>query len=283
MADSNFVVKNSLTVNSSFVANSSQVSLGTINATSNGVLLTTSSLTFGNSSVNASINTTSFSGTSNNATNLGGVAASGYVNTSGSYTLSNSITFSSNIIVGKGIASTGNTTAPAVQANGGGTFGNGVNAISNRGTALSATINGPGGYGLVVTSVSSTTSLAQFANSTGAVVNIDNLGNIVTGASIQSANNVINNQTATYTVANTDSGTVILASNTTSMNVAVSNTLPAGFRVMVTRTGTGNVIIANTPGVTLGSRTGAYTITTQYGSASIFMANTTFAIIDGNI
>ena len=283
MADSNFVVKNSLTVNSSFVANSSQVSLGTINATSNGVLLTTSSLTFGNSSVNASINTTSFSGTSNNATNLGGVAASGYVNTSGSYTLSNSITFSSNIIVGKGIASTGNTTAPAVQANGGGTFGNGVNAISNRGTALSATINGPGGYGLVVTSVSSATSLAQFANSTGAVVNIDNLGNIVTGASIQSANNVINNQTATYTVANTDSGTVILASNTTSMNVAVSNTLPAGFRVMVTRTGTGNVIIANTPGVTLGSRTGAYTITTQYGSASIFMANTTFAIIDGNI
>lgn len=283
MADSNFVVKNSLTVNSSFVANSSQVSLGTINATSNGVLLTTSSLTFGNSSVNASINTTSFSGTSNNATNLGGVAASGYVNTSGSYTLSNSITFSSNIIVGKGIASTGNTTAPAVQANGGGTFGNGVNAISNRGTALSATINGPGGYGLVVTSVSSATSLAQFANSTGTVVNIDNLGNIVTGASIQSANNVINNQTATYTVANTDSGTVILASNTTSMNVAVSNTLPAGFRVMVTRTGTGNVIIANTPGVTLGSRTGAYTITTQYGSASIFMANTTFAIIDGNI
>ena len=283
MADSNFVVKNSLTVNSSFVANSSQVSLGTINATSNGVLLTTSSLTFGNSSVNASINTTSFSGTSNNATNLGGVAASGYVNTSGSYTLSNSITFSSNIIVGKGIASTGNTTAPAVQANGGGTSGNGVNAISNIGTALSATINGPGGYGLVVTSVSSATSLVQFANSIGTVVNIDNLGNIVTGASIQSANNVINNQTATYTVANTDSGTVILASNTTSMNVAVSNTLPAGFRVMVTRTGTGNVIIANTPGVTLGSRTGAYTITTQYGSASIFMANTTFAIIDGNI
>jgi len=215
LADSNFVVKNSLTVNSSFVANSSQVSLGTINATSNGVLLTTSSLTFGNSSVNASINTTSFSGTSNNATNLGGVAASGYVNTSGSYTISGNLNF----------------------------------------TGTNTYFTGP----------------------------VFNANTIVTNNYIQSANNKINSQTTNYTLANTDSGALILGTNATSMTITIPNTVPVGFRTMVTRLGTGNVVISNAAGVTLGSRTGAYTITTQYGSASIFMANATFAVVDGNI
>ena len=126
MADSNFVVKNSLTVNTSFMANSSQVSLGTINATSNGIVLTATTVSLGNSSVNVSINATSFSGTANNATNLGGTVASGYqttaglsanvatltsnnatnlggvpasayVNTSGNYTLSGNISFTGTI------------------------------------------------------------------------------------------------------------------------------------------------------------------------------------------
>ena len=63
MADSNFVVKNTLVVNTSFIANSSQVTLGTINATSTGVFVNTSVVTVGNSSVNVSVNSTSFSGT----------------------------------------------------------------------------------------------------------------------------------------------------------------------------------------------------------------------------
>ena len=52
----------------------------------------------GNSSVNVSINSTSFTGTANNASYLGGVAAASYVNTSGSYTLSGTITHSGNTI-----------------------------------------------------------------------------------------------------------------------------------------------------------------------------------------
>lgn len=72
MADSSFVVKNTLVVNTGFVANSSVVRVGTINSTSNGVWSNVTTITIGNSSVNATINSTFFSGTANNALYLGG-------------------------------------------------------------------------------------------------------------------------------------------------------------------------------------------------------------------
>jgi len=51
-----------------------QLLLGTINATSIGVLANSTVLTVGNSSVNTTVNATSFSGTANNANNLGGTS-----------------------------------------------------------------------------------------------------------------------------------------------------------------------------------------------------------------
>lgn len=52
MADKNFVVKNGLTVNNNFIANSSQFSLGA------NLVINTSSIFIGNSSVNLSVNAT---------------------------------------------------------------------------------------------------------------------------------------------------------------------------------------------------------------------------------
>ena len=72
MADSSFTVKNTLVVNTGFIANSSVVRVGTINSTSNGVWSNVTTITLGNSSVNATINSTFFSGTANNALYLGG-------------------------------------------------------------------------------------------------------------------------------------------------------------------------------------------------------------------
>ena len=80
MADFNFVVKHGLVVNTSLVANGSQIALSTINATSNGVFVNTTSISIGNSSVNSVINSSSFSGTSANATNLNSQPASYYTN-----------------------------------------------------------------------------------------------------------------------------------------------------------------------------------------------------------
>ena len=57
------------------------------------VIVTTSTITVGNSTVNTVTNATSFSGTANNATNLGGVAAASYVQNTDSRTLSGNLTF----------------------------------------------------------------------------------------------------------------------------------------------------------------------------------------------
>ena len=47
MADKDFVVKNGLVVNTSFAANSTQITLATINATSNGFFANTSQIKIG--------------------------------------------------------------------------------------------------------------------------------------------------------------------------------------------------------------------------------------------
>ena len=93
MADFNFVVKNGLVVNTSIVVNSTAIYISSINSTSNGAVLTNNSLTIGNSSVSAAINSTAYSGTANNATNLGGVVAAGYVQNTDSRVMSGNLNF----------------------------------------------------------------------------------------------------------------------------------------------------------------------------------------------
>src|SRR5579864_3420713 len=78
MTDSPFKVKNTLIDNTGFSTNSTL-------------------LTLGNSSVNVTMNSTNFSGTSNNSLYLGGDIASDYVNTTGTYTLFGVITLDGNV------------------------------------------------------------------------------------------------------------------------------------------------------------------------------------------
>ena len=103
MADFNFVVKNGLVVNTSIVVNSTAIYISSINATSNGVVLTNNSFTIGNSSVSAAINSTAYSGTANNASYLGGVVASGFVQNTDSRVMSGNLNFSgANVTFGTG-------------------------------------------------------------------------------------------------------------------------------------------------------------------------------------
>jgi hypothetical protein len=76
----------------------------------------TNAISVGNTSVNATINSTSFSGTANNASNLGGVAAANYLQNTGSYTISGTRTHTANLEV-RGATLIINSTA-AVMANG---------------------------------------------------------------------------------------------------------------------------------------------------------------------
>jgi len=71
----------------------------TVDTVGNNITLAANSFVVGNASVNATINSTAFTGTANNTSYFGGVAASSYVNTSGSYTISGIHTHTANLIV----------------------------------------------------------------------------------------------------------------------------------------------------------------------------------------
>ncbi len=104
----------------------------------------------GNSSVNVSINSTSFSGTSNNSTNLGGTAAANFVQNTDSRTLSGNLNFTgANLTVTANltIASTGEliiTSGAGIYANG--TLGTANQVLTTNGTTVYwADVSGGGG------------------------------------------------------------------------------------------------------------------------------------------
>lgn len=109
-------------------------------------------------------------------------------------------------------------------------------------------------------------------------------GNASVSGTISSGYIQVNNQTANYALVSSDSGKVIAMANSGStVYINVNSGLPTGFRVMVTKMGAANIVFANGSGLSLGSRTGAYQLSNTYASASLFMANSTFAVIDGAI
>ena len=158
MADKDFVVKNGLVVNTSFSANSTQFTLATINATSNGFFANTSQIKIGNSSVNATINSTAFTG---DAATVGSNTASTlrtYSDTVGSTAYSNAM---SNTLSRNG-SYTGNNT-----------FG-GTN------TVISSNLNVTGTFINVAS--------AFIANSTGAYhTGIVNAANFITTGTVNTA------------------------------------------------------------------------------------------------
>lgn len=101
MADINFVIKNGLVANGTFIANSTIVNAAAITATG----LTIGAVAVNSTTINvgtATINSTIYSGTSNNALLLNGVSPTNLVNTSGDYTISGAHTYTANVIVGTG-------------------------------------------------------------------------------------------------------------------------------------------------------------------------------------
>jgi hypothetical protein len=111
---------------------------------------------------------------------------------------------------------------------------------------------------------------------------VDQNGNITGSGTIKGALIGYNQQTANYTALASDSGGIIEINSASAVVVTFLSTLPDGFRTMVTRYGAGSVTIAGS-GVTLNSRSGAFAITQQYGSASIVLRTSSLAIVDGNI
>lgn len=110
-----------------------------------------------------------------------------------------------------------------------------------------------------------------------------NSTNMSVNGSVSTANLVVSAKTDNYTLANSDSGTIITVSNTTAKTITIPQGLPVGFRCMIYMINTGNVVIANATGVTLNSRSGSYTLSTRWGSVSVFEHATDSIIVDGAI
>ena len=111
------------TLNANLAAITTQVNVGTISTSSNGVGITTTAITIGNSSVSTITNATSFTGTAANATLLNNQLASYYtnatnittgtlpyaqlgaavVNTSAAFTLSGNTTHNANVTLGSAV------------------------------------------------------------------------------------------------------------------------------------------------------------------------------------
>ena len=118
---SNVVTTNALNANHVVVNND----LAVVNGTYSNVSMYSDRIFIGNSVVNATINSTVYTGTANNANYLGGVAAASYVNTSGAYTIAGVHTYNANIIIG---------TTAGLRANG--SFGTAGQVLATNGSTV---------------------------------------------------------------------------------------------------------------------------------------------------
>jgi hypothetical protein len=86
-----------------------------------------------------------------------------------------------------------------------------------------------------------------------------------------------------YTLTSSDNGTTILVANSTSATVTVPASLPTGFNCQVIATSTGNVVIGNAAGVTIHSKPGTFTVSDQWGVATVLVYAANSAVISGDI
>ena len=156
--------------------------------------------------------------------------------------------------------------------------------ISPYGVTISANGNGFASLGNTTVNTYITSSLIRTTGnaSIGTATSVSGATLTVNGA-VQSANLIVSAKTQAYTLTANDSGTTITVSNTAATTITVPASLPVGFRCMVMMINTGNVVIGNAIGVTLNSRTNNYTVSSQWGSASVFVYAANSVIVDGSI
>ena len=156
--------------------------------------------------------------------------------------------------------------------------------ISPYGVTISANGNGFVALGNTTVNTYITSSLIRTTGNAaiGTATSVSGATLTVNGA-VQSANLIVSAKTQAYTLTANDSGTTITVSNTGATTITVPASLPVGFRCMVMMINTGNVVIGNAIGVTLNSRTNNYTVSSQWGSASVFVYAANSVIVDGSI
>jgi hypothetical protein len=110
------------------------------------------------------------------------------------------------------------------------------------------------------------------------------VSNAINAGSVLSTFAVINQVFGTsYTTSQGDSGAIITTLSNNPTTITVGSSMAANSRFLITQLALGQVTVQAAGGVTLVSRTGTNTMKDQYGSISVFMANSTLAVLDGNL
>jgi hypothetical protein len=248
-----------LFVGGNVVVNTTTIAVG------NGTVYTNT--TAGQISISgATINATNYSGTANNANNLGGAAASVYVNTSANFTVAGNINFTgtnnyfsalyvgTNTVVNTTALFTGNTTVnTSITAGQVSISGVTVNSTIYQGTANNANNlnNQPASYYTNATNI--TTGTLPYAQLGANVVNTS-AAFTITGVQTFQANLIVGN--STINVATTNSSITINAGNTAILNgssLAVGN---ATVNAVVNTNGffvNGSAIYTNATNLTTGT------------------------------
>ena len=279
VSNSTGVFVNSAYINTISSNNSSYLGgLAASNYANTSAPLITTSVTVGNSTVNATINSTSFSGTSSNATNLNSQPGSYYtnatnittgtlpyaqlgtnvVNTTSNFTITGIHTHSANIVVGN---STINATMFANSTN---VYFTGISSFSNLASYVVAN-NG----------ITSNASGVFVTQGTGTVVN-------ATGVFVNSAYiNTISSNLAYYVIANsgitsnssgvfvTQGTGVVVNATGVHVNSAYINTISSNAAIFLT----GNAITTNSTALIIANTAGVYANGSLGTSGQILTSN----------
>lgn len=164
----------------SIVANTSALTINDTNVTTGNVTIAVANISIGNSTVRSSVNSTTFSGTANNATNLGGVAAVSFVQNTDSRTLSGNlyftaantyfggkVTHAANLIISAGVS--------VIDSTGSQGASNQVLTSNGTGNVYWSTVTSGGGGSVNVDSTYAWTNVHTFSDTTAS-------GNATSGA-----------------------------------------------------------------------------------------------------
>lgn len=249
---------------------SNTLTMGLVTVGSNNVILTPTTLTTGNSTVNSVINSTAFSGTSNNALLLGGLSAANYANLS-SATFTVTAKVGANVVLTTAGASFGNSTvntsiSQSAMALGGTLAANG--SIGTAGWILTSGGAGANAYWTAVSGGGAVGSPTQLSfNNAGVQAGDANLTWNAVGSILTIGGAVTNVQISTTSFSGTANNSLNLGgvgasgyANTTTPVIA--NTVQVG-------SGFSNGTIINSTAVFMGNSTVFGTInTTNYTGTS---------------
>jgi len=239
------------------IANTVQVGTGF----SNGVIINSTAVFMGNVTVFGTINTTNYTGTSNNANNLGGLAAASYANTSSATIL---VLAANTLSIGNSLS---NATANSTTI-----------SIANVVIGSRITANGlVGSSGQVLTSGGGTSNAYWVTPAPSAPGSNTQIAFNNSGVEAGDANLTWNTTTATLTVGNS---TVFTTANGTSFSGTANNSLFLGG---LAAAGYANLSVAPfTTSVNVGSVNQINTTAITIGNATAtFIANSSMLVLPG--